>query len=225
MSENSNGKFFDNAKKKIKNTFDKMSKDNQEKSDAADLNNDSKNDNQNTHPNNDQVTPEDFLDGIEKEKSPLEELEIQLEIEKQRSGELQDKYLRLYSDFENFRKRTSSERIELIQSANKSLMVDKVLPLFDDFERGLSAANKSANIESILEGLNLIQHKFKKILEEQGIKEIDTHGQEFNADFHEAITTIPAPNPEMKGKIVDEIQKGFTMNDKVIRFAKVVVGE
>jgi len=133
-----------------------------------------------------------------------------------------EKYIRLYSEFENFRKRTAKEKIELIQSANEQLL-KTLLPVADDFERAENSFPDKNDKE--LAGFFLIHSKFKKILELYGVKtmEIDK-GADFNADYHEAISQLEAPAPELKGKIVDVVEKGYTLNDKVIRYAKVVVG-
>ena len=101
----------------------------------------------------------------------------------------------------------------------------RILPLVDDFERGLLAINESTDVEAVKEGMTLIYNKFKTFLDQHGIKEIPAKDEDFNTEYHEAVTTFPAPSPEMKGKVIDCVQKGYTMNDKVIRFAKVVVGE
>jgi molecular chaperone GrpE len=133
-----------------------------------------------------------------------------------------DKYLRLYSEFENFRRRTSKEKLELIQSANEQLL-KAFLPIADDFERAEKSFKDRNDKE--LEGFFLIQNKFKKVLEQHQVKLMDVGvGSEFNADLHEAITQIPAPDEKLKGKIVDVVEKGYLLNEKVIRFAKVVVG-
>jgi molecular chaperone GrpE len=137
-------------------------------------------------------------------------------------AESKEKYLRLYAEFDNFRRRTAKEKIEMIQSANEEL-VKLLLPVMDDFERGEKSFSDKSTKEA--EGFFLIQNKFKKILEQTGIKIMDAvPGGEFNADLHEAITQIPAPSEKLKGKIVDVVDKGYLLNDKVIRFAKVVVG-
>ena len=137
-------------------------------------------------------------------------------------AESKDKYLRLYSEFENFRRRTAKERLELIQSANEQL-IKSLLPVADDFERAEKSFKEQSNIDT--EGFTLIRNKFKKVLEQYGVKAmvIET-GADFNADFHEAITQIPAPDPSLKGKIIDVVEKGYLLNEKVIRYAKVVVG-
>ncbi|MBC7922632.1 MAG: nucleotide exchange factor GrpE [Ferruginibacter sp.] len=143
-------------------------------------------------------------------------------------AELKDKYLRLYSDFENFRRRSSREKLDYLKSASEELMV-ALLPVLDDLERAMKFASDGASGEasgqpSVREGLQIVYNKLYKTLEMKGLKPMDAEGQLFNADFHEAITQIPAPNPEWKGKVVDEVEKGYFLNDKVIRFAKVVIG-
>jgi molecular chaperone GrpE len=138
-------------------------------------------------------------------------------------SEAKDKYLRLYSEFENFRRRTAKEKLEMIQTANEQL-VRTLLPVVDDFERAEKAiADGAAGKE--LEGFLLIQQKMKKILEQHGVKAIDLEaGADFDPDSQEAITQIPAPEEKLKGKVVDVIEKGYQLNDKLIRYAKVVVG-
>jgi molecular chaperone GrpE len=139
-------------------------------------------------------------------------------------SELNDKYLRLYADFENYKRRTNQEKLEFLRSAGQEVMVS-LLPVLDDFERALKAMNESGEKDAIKEGVQLIYNKFKNILEQKGLKPIQSIGTPFNIDFHEAITGIPAPGPEDKGKVLDEIEKGYLLGDKVVRFAKVVVGE
>jgi molecular chaperone GrpE len=137
--------------------------------------------------------------------------------------ELNDKYLRLYSEFDNYRKRTIRERAELIKTAGEDIFKN-FLPLLDDIERALKSNEKAVDIKAVNEGLTLIHHKFSQSLKQKGLEPINAVGQEFNVDLHEAITNIPAPNEQMKGKVVDEVEKGYTLNGKVIRFSKVVVG-
>jgi molecular chaperone GrpE len=137
-------------------------------------------------------------------------------------AEQKDKYLRLYSEFDNFRRRTSKERLELTQSANEQLL-KVLLPVVDDFERA-EKSFKDKNAKD-LEGFFLIQNKFKKLLEQSAVKVMDIKsGADFNPDLHEAITQIPVTDEKLKGKVVDVVEKGYLLNDKVIRFAKVVVG-
>jgi molecular chaperone GrpE len=137
-------------------------------------------------------------------------------------AETKDKYLRLYSEFENFRRRTAKEKLEMIQTANEQLLKN-LLPVIDDFDRAEKAFKDKTDKE--LEGFFLIYNKFKKILEQTGVKQMALQqGSDFNSDIHEAITQIPAPDETLKGKIVDVVEKGYLLNEKVIRFAKVVIG-
>jgi molecular chaperone GrpE len=138
--------------------------------------------------------------------------------------ELQDKYLRLSAEFDNYRKRTLKEKADLIINANENLLKD-ILLVVDDFERGIDHIDKSEDMESLKQGIHLIYNKFSEFLRQKGIKEIEARGQPFNIDFHEAMTKIPAPTEEDKGKILDVIEKGYLLNDKVIRYAKVVIGD
>lgn len=139
-------------------------------------------------------------------------------------NELNDKYLRLYSEFDNYRKRTSKERLELFKTAGQDILTD-LLPVLDDFERAMQNMESSNDAEAIQTGINLIYNKFKNILENKGLKHFKSIENDFDPEVHEAITKIPAPSKKLKGKVVDEIEKGYMLNDKVIRFAKVVVGE
>ena len=141
----------------------------------------------------------------------------------QKLDEMNDKYLRLFSEFDNFRKRTQKERLELFKTASEDVMV-ALLPVIDDFERALKAAEENGADENTKEGIELIYNKFSNTLKQRGLESLDSMGQEFDTDFHEAITNIPAPSPELKGKVVDVIEKGYKLNEKVIRFARVVVG-
>jgi len=141
---------------------------------------------------------------------------------KQELKEANDKYVRLYAEFDNFRRRTTKERVELLQTAGKEVIVS-MLPVLDDFERALKAMETATDVIPVKEGVALIQNKLKHILTAKGLKEMSTKGQPFDAEVHEAITNIPAGD-EQKGKVVDELEKGYFLNDKVIRFAKVVVG-
>lgn len=158
------------------------------------------------------------LDENEKLIKELDETKAALEKEKK-------EYLFLMADFDNFRKRVIKEKADLIKNgAEKAL--SGLLPVVDDFERGLQSTINSEDAKAVREGMELIYQKFIKYLADNGVKAMDTTpGTDFNTDFHDAITTIPAPAPELKGKIVDTTQKGYTLNDKVIRHAKVVVGE
>jgi molecular chaperone GrpE len=138
--------------------------------------------------------------------------------------ELNDKYLRLYSEFDNYRKRTLKEKTELFKTAGEDVITG-LLPVLDDFERAIRLSEQTDSIASIREGEILIFNKLKSILQLKGLKEINAVGESFNTDLHDAITNIPAPSEELKGKIIDQTEKGYMLNGKVIRYAKVVVGQ
>jgi len=142
----------------------------------------------------------------------------------QKYNELNDKYLRLSAEFDNYRKRTLKEKSELIKTAGEDIIVN-ILPVIDNFERALKASENSTDVQAVREGIEHIYKSFNEFLKQRGLKEIDALEMELDTDKHEAITKIPAPKEELKGKIVDVIEKGYSLNDKVIRFAKVVVGE
>lgn len=134
-----------------------------------------------------------------------------------------DKFLRLYAEFDNYKRRTSKERVELLQTAGKDVIVS-LLPVLDDFERASRAIENAKDVAAVKEGVNLVHNKFKNLLAQKGLKEMTSKGQPFDADIHEAVTNIPAPDESLKGKVVDVLEEGYLLNDKVIRFAKVVVG-
>ena len=138
-------------------------------------------------------------------------------------NDLNDRYLRLYSEFDNYRKRTLKERIEMSKTASEDV-IRALLPVVDDIERALKSWDASEADDVHLEGIKLISNKLSNILTQRGLEEIPAMGMPFNTDFHEAITQIPAPSPELKDKNIDVVEKGYTLNGKVIRFAKVVVG-
>jgi len=152
-----------------------------------------------------------------KKKSKQEELKIEL-------AEAKDKYLRLYSEFENFRRRTAKEKLELVGTANEGLM-HSLLPILDDFERADKSYTEEMEVKAMKEGIDLIHSKFKNVLEQKGIKKMEIEaGSDFDTELHEAITQIPAPEEKLKGKIIDVIENGYLLSDKVVRFAKVVTG-
>ncbi|NEW83162.1 MAG: nucleotide exchange factor GrpE [Mariniphaga sp.] len=169
----------------------------------------------------------------EEQELPIEELpvldekqllEVKVAELESANKEMTDKYLRLSAEFDNYRKRTLRERMELTKTAAESVMLD-ILPVADDFERAMQSIEKGMDFEATKEGILLIYNKFEEFIKQNGITEIEATGKPFDTDLHEALTKIPAPSEDMKGKIVDVIQKGYCLNDKVIRFAKVVVGE
>jgi len=168
-------------------------------------------DNQNTknQNNNNQSTKQNDPDKIE---------QLERELQKER-----DNFLRLFAEFENYKKRTSRERIELFSTANKELMT-ALLPVLDDFDRGLKEIEKSSD-KALLDGMKLIYNKFKNTLVQKGLTEIKVKkGDTFDADIHEAISQIPAPSKKLKGKIIDVVEKGYKLGDTIIRFPKVVTG-
>ncbi|MBD0404194.1 nucleotide exchange factor GrpE [Flammeovirga sp. EKP202] len=144
----------------------------------------------------------------------------------QELAEMKDKYLRLYSEFDNFRRRTAKEKIDLTKTASEKVL-SAIIPTIDDLERAIAnTKSDSDEVKPVLDGVVMIKDKMLKTLEGQGLKQIeDATGKELNTDFHDAITQIPAPTEEFKDKIVDVVEKGYTLNDKVIRYAKVVVGQ
>lgn len=155
----------------------------------------------------------------EEETDPKDIIIKELE---EKNKEINDKYFRLFSEFDNFRKRMMKEKLELTKTASAD-MVQAVLPVLDDLERAEKAAKEDQGIEILIEGVNLIHSKLKTTLKQKGLEEIPTIGMPFNTDFHEAITNIPSNDEQDKGKIVEEVQKGYTLNGKILRFAKVVV--
>jgi len=151
-------------------------------------------------------------------------LEVQIGSLQKQVEEQKDKFLRLYADFDNYKKRTAKERSELILTAGKDIMT-AMLPVSDDMDRAIKYMNESEDLTTIKEGLNLVYAKFRNTLEQNGLKSIPSIGEIFDVEKHEAITEIHAPNDEMKGKVVDEVEKGYYLNGKLIRYAKVVVGK
>ncbi|MCX2575348.1 nucleotide exchange factor GrpE [Pedobacter sandarakinus] len=161
-------------------------------------------------------------DATTNETEPVVELsaEDKLQAEVQ---QLNDKYLRLYAEFDNYKRRTQKERVELLQTAGKDVIVS-LLPVLDDFDRALKAMETAADVAPVKEGILLVSTKLKNTLAQKGLKDVESINQPFDTDYHEAITNIPAPTEDLKGKVIDEVEKGYTLNDNVIRFAKVVVG-
>ena len=177
-----------------------------------------------------EVTDTQGEDQIEKEEDLAESQETDTSVSemdqlKDELSDSKDKYLRLYSEFENYRRRTSKEKLDMVQTANQDLMIS-LLPVLDDLERAeVSFDVKETDAKTVQEGLELIQSKFRNILEQKGLKAMEgKEGMAFDAELHEAITQIPAPKKKLKGKVVDVIEKGYLLKDKVIRFAKVVIG-
>jgi len=168
------------------------------------------------------VQAEESADAASTPEEVIPELSVEEKLQ-QEVAALNDKYLRLFAEFDNYKRRTQKERVELLQTAGKDVIVS-MLPVLDDFDRANKAMQGATDVAPILEGLALVHHKLKSTLSQKGLKEMETMHTPFDTDLHEAITNIPAPNEELKGKVMDELEKGYTLNDKVIRFAKVVVG-
>ena len=167
---------------------------------------------------NDQNLAEPEPNLAESKSEPSAEDKLRAEL-----NDLKDKYTRLYAEFDNFKRRTSKERIDLLQTAGKDIIVD-MLPVLDDFERALKSMETATDITAVKDGVNLVYHKLKNTLSQKGLKEMEAKGAAFDADLHEGITSTPAPTDDLKGKVVDELEKGYSLNDKVIRFAKVIIG-
>jgi len=159
-----------------------------------------------------------------KKKSKIEEAEEKVQELGAKLEEMNDRYMRLSAEFDNYRKRTLKEKSDLIKSAGERVFVD-IFPVMDNFERAMQAMDKAEDKAAVVEGINLIYMNFADFLKRNGVEAIATENADFDTDLHEAITKIPAPSEEMKGKVVDCIEKGYKLNDKVVRYAKVVVGE
>lgn len=157
----------------------------------------------------------------EQEVNTLENqlVELQAQVEKEKK-----EYLFLAAEFDNYRKRTLKEKAEIIKNGGENVLKG-LLPIVDDFERGLKAAESDTDVNSVLEGMSLIYNKLVKYLESMGVKEMTSTGEPFNSDLHEAIAQVPAPSEDMKGKVLDTVQKGYMINDKVLRHAKVAVAQ
>lgn len=171
---------------------------------------------------NDSVNQNEESVEKETEKEPLVELDP-LQQKEAELADMKDKYLRLYSEFENFRRRTSKEKMELVKTAGEETIL-AMLPILDDFERALKAMSQEESVKPIREGVELIYTKTLKTLQSKGLVKMESIGAEFNSDFHEAITQIPVTEDTQKGKVVDEVEAGYYLGEKVIRFAKVVIG-
>ena len=182
-------------------------------------NKDSVNETKEVNPDNKKEEKSDKKSKAKKDKS-----EAKLQELGEKLAEITDKHLRLQAEFDNFRKRTMKEKADLIKSGGESVLIS-ILPVIDDFERALLSLKDVPDEDAGKKGTQLIYNKFSEFLKQNNIKEIDAVNQDFNVDLHEAITKIPAPDEKLKGKVVDVVQKGYTLNDKVIRFAKVVIGE
>lgn len=174
--------------------------------------------------NNEQASSEENNEETCEILTEEESLQKALDEANEKAAMLEDKYLRQVAEFDNYRKRTMKEKAELIKNGGERA-IESILPVLDDFERALSNMAKDENAAEILTGVELIYNKFVGILKQNGLQKIETEGAEFNTDYHEAIAMVPTPNEELKGKVLDCVQAGYILNDKVIRHAKVAVGE
>jgi len=170
-------------------------------------------------------TEKEAEESVVKETTETQNETVQKELSaEEKLAELNDKYLRLYADFENFRKRMSRERVDLIKFASEETF-KQIIPVLDDFERAFKSINTITDINVLKQGEELIFNKFKNILTQSGLQEMKSVGEVFDSEIHDAVTNIPAPSEKMKGKVIEEIEKGYYLNGKVIRHAKVVVGQ
>lgn len=163
------------------------------------------------------ATTAESQEEVKEEKDPLE-------VANETIADLNDKYLRKCAEFENFRRRSIKEKAELILNGGEKV-ITKILPVIDDMERAIENGKKTDDVATLREGMELIYKKFLKILEGEGVKTIEALGQDFNVDYHEAIAMVPGQDDDKKGKVIDCVQTGYTLNDKVIRYAKVAVGQ
>nr|WP_321450384.1 nucleotide exchange factor GrpE [uncultured Carboxylicivirga sp.] len=170
------------------------------------------------------VDEENASENVEDQKDEANSEQTEEEKLAGKLAEINDKYVRLSAEFDNYRRRTLKEKMELSKSAGEGLLL-AMLPVVDDFDRALAHIDEAKDIDALKEGIKLIYNKFNEYLKQQGIKEIEAKEKDFDTDLHEAITKIPAPTEELKGKVIDCVEKGYTLNEKVIRFSKVVVGE
>lgn len=171
---------------------------------------------------NDDALNEDTETEVDKKQAETEFKEQKIEELQNKLDEANDKFLRLFSEFDNFRKRVAKERVELTKTASESV-ISSLLPILDDLERAAEMTGNDSSTEAGHEGIKLIYNKFKTILRQKGIEEIAAVGEDFNTDFHDAITHVPANDKQQKGKIIEEVQKGYILNGKVIRYSRVIV--
>ena len=167
----------------------------------------------------DNTQQESMTEATEQSVTTVELEKVQAELE-----DMKDKYVRLFAEFDNFKKRSARERLDYLKTAGQDILRD-LLPVLDDMERAEKSISAAADVAAVKEGFLLIKDKLTKNLQSKGLKAMQSVGEPFDADFHEAITEIPAPAEELKGKVVDEVEKGYLLNEKIIRYAKVVVGK
>lgn len=220
--KNSNVVNEEEVKKQAENNTEETKKETSEV-EAENKSEDKTQDQEKTEENSDKKTKSSKKKRSKKE-TELEKKEKELEELRYKMSDMNDKYLRLTAEFDNYRKRTLKEKTDLLKTAGGDVLAD-MLPVVDDFERGLQSMDSAEDVKAVKEGVELIYNKFKEFMKNKGIVEIEAMSQDFDTDYHEALTKIPAPEEKLKGKVVDVIQKGYKIDEKVIRFAKVVIGE
>ncbi len=176
------------------------------------------------HKEEEKLVNEMHEDAKEEDAVSEEQEQDELSLLKNTVEEYKDKYLRLSAEFDNYRRRTLNEKMEMTKTAGQDILLN-LLPVVDDFERAMLSMKETDDKEAIVNGIELIYNKFRDFLSQRGVKEIDAMHTDFDTDLHEALTKIPAPKKKLKGKVVDVIEKGYMLNDKVMRFSKVVIGE
>ncbi|MEO6903399.1 MAG: nucleotide exchange factor GrpE [Bacteroidia bacterium] len=170
-----------------------------------------------------EINNQEQSENFQEETTDITEKDSEIADLKKEIREVNDKYIRLYSEFDNFRKRTAKEKIDIIQTGSEDVF-KSLLPIIDDFERAIKSNAETTDLKAVNDGVQLIYNKLKSTLTHKGLAEMASIGEPFNADIQEAITSIPAPSEDMKGKVIEELEKGYMLNGKIIRFAKVVIG-
>lgn len=230
MSKKNKKKYFGNKKVKIQNTAMEQNTDKEMTGNETELTDEkeenlSENNGQNVSQEEKSENTSEETDNVSEEnKKESEDTEKAAEDFETKYNELNDRYLRLMAEFDNYRKRTLKEKMELTKNGGEDVLKG-ILPVVDNMERAIKSLETAKDMEAVKEGIDLIYKKFQEFLTAKGLKEIEAQGLELDTDKHEAVTKFPAPSEDLKGKIIDVIEKGYTLNDKVIRYAKVVIGE
>jgi len=225
MSKKNKKKHFDYKKVKKQNTeMEQKTEQQNPVEETLEKDNLSENDSQNVSEEQTDTTESAETDKTSEETTDNQEAQQPAEDFETKYNELNDRYLRLMAEFDNYRKRTLKEKMELTKTGGEDVLKG-ILPVVDNMERAIKSLETAKDLEAVKEGIDLIYKKFQEFLTAKGLKEIEAQGLELDTDKHEAVTKFPAPSEDLKGKIIDVIEKGYTLNDKVIRYAKVVIGE
>ena len=225
MSKKNKKKHFDYKKVKKQNTeMEQKTEQQNPVEETLEKDNLSENDSQNVSEEQTDTTESAETDKTSEETTDNQEAQQPAEDFETKYNELNDRYLRLMAEFDNYRKRTLKEKMELTKTGGEDVLKG-ILPVVDNMERAIKSLETAKDLEAVKEGIDLIYKKFQEFLTAKGLKEIEAQGLELDTDKHEAVTKFPAPSADLKGKIIDVIEKGYTLNDKVIRYAKVVIGE